>query len=108
MDSQGGHRDSWHDDLDGNRMAAITVNVSLHRFEGGELSMRRAQTHEPLWTFANVGPGDAVLFRLRQDLEHNIHDVTGEHPKLAIAGWFQKTPDFWKELRADGNPRFDG
>ncbi|MEW6320224.1 MAG: 2OG-Fe(II) oxygenase [Acidobacteriota bacterium] len=100
MDADCGHHDTWHDDADGNRLVAITINVSPSPFQGGELSMRVKQGRRPLWTFANVGPGDALLFRLDRRLEHWIHDVRGPAPKMAVAGWFQREPDFWRDLRA--------
>lgn len=94
MDAAGQHRDAWHDDLDGNRMIGISINVSHAPFEGGQLSMRWAASQQLLWSFANTGPGDAIVFRLRDGLQHYISEVTGPEPKLAIAGWFQRTPRF--------------
>ncbi len=93
-----GHRDSWHDDVDDNRLVAITINLAREPFRGGALSMRDKATREVLWTFTNDGRGDAVLFRIDRGLEHWTHDVEGDAPKSAVAGWFQRTPLFWEEL----------
>jgi hypothetical protein len=83
-----GHHDSWHDDVDGRRRVAITVNLSDGPFDGGELQMRRAASKERLWTFANVGAGDALLFAIDPSLEHCIAPVRGPRSKTALAGWF--------------------
>jgi hypothetical protein len=93
-----GHRDAWHDDVDGNRLVAITINLTPGPFRGGALSMRDRATGERLWTFTNDGPGDALLFRIDPGLEHWTHEVEGTTPKSAVAGWFQRAPQFWREL----------
>jgi hypothetical protein len=98
MDPGAGHRDTWHDDMDGNRMVAITINLSAGAFHGGNLWMREKATKRVLWTFHNGGDGDAVLFRLDERLEHWIEEVSGTTPKSAVAGWFQRRPAFWREL----------
>jgi len=36
----------------------------------------------------NTGLGDALLFRISADLIHRVQGVTGDHPKIAFAGWF--------------------
>ena len=43
---------------------------------------------------ANTGLGDAIIFRLRSDLEHLATDVEGTIEKTAFAGWFRSSPDF--------------
>lgn len=85
------HRDSWHDDLDGNRLVALTVNLSEDVFEGGELEMR--ERGSALWCFANTGPGDALLFALGRGLQHRIRPIAGTSPKTAFAGWFCRDAD---------------
>lgn len=87
-----GHRDSWHSDADGNRRAGLTVNLSARPFAGGELSMRNDEGRL-LWTVANTGPGDGLLFAIGEGLQHRVHQVVGEHPKTALAGWFCEDAD---------------
>jgi hypothetical protein len=87
-----GHRDSWHSDVDGNRLVALTVNLSEGVFEGGELEMRE-QTRRPLWRIANTGPGDAVLFAIAPELQHRIRPIGGAVSKTAFAGWFCRDAD---------------
>lgn len=87
-----GHRDSWHSDVDGNRRVGLTVNLSAGPFAGGELSMRTREG-TPLWTFANTGPGDGLLFAIGEGLQHRVHEVRGGEPKTALAGWFCEDAD---------------
>jgi hypothetical protein len=87
-----GHRDSWHSDADGNRRVGLTVNLSVRPFAGGALSLR-TRNQVPLWTFANSGPGDGLLFAIHPELEHRVQEVSGEESKTALAGWFCKDAD---------------
>jgi hypothetical protein len=88
-----GHRDSWHSDVDGNRLVALTLNLSEEMFEGGELEMRGRERRQPLWRLANTGPGDALLFAIAPDLKHRIRPMAGRTPKTALAGWFCRDAD---------------
>jgi hypothetical protein len=83
-----GHRDSWHDDADGNRLVGLSVNLSEAPFEGGEFQLRTRPDARPLATIANTGPGDAVLFGIDPALEHCIAPMRGTTAKTALAGWF--------------------
>ena len=83
-----GHRDSWHSDVDGNRLVALTLNLSEETFDGGELEMRRDGDAQPLWRIANTGRGDALLFAIAGQLQHRIRPMAGRTPKTALAGWF--------------------
>ena len=87
------HRDSWHDDVDGNRLAALTINLSQEEFEGGELEMRQNGGGEAQWRIANTGPGDGLLFAIAPGLQHRIRPVVGTTPKTALAGWFCRDAD---------------
>lgn len=88
-----GHSDSWHSDVDGNRLVALTVNLSAERFEGGELEMRQRGRQRPMWRIANTGPGDALLFAIAPNLQHRIRRMVGSTPKTALAGWFCRDAD---------------
>lgn len=92
MDAGAGHVDTWHSDNDGNRMVTLSVNVGGEPFEGGELEIRERATGRLVHRVANTRRGDAVLFRIGDDLEHRVAEVRGSAPKLAIAGWFQREP----------------
>jgi hypothetical protein len=89
-----GHYDSWHDDIVGDRMVAMSVNLSTEIYSGGLLQIREKQSKRIVQEVANVGFGDGVVFRLDDSLQHRITDIKGEVPKTAFAGWFQSRPDF--------------
>jgi hypothetical protein len=82
------HFDEWHDDLDGDRRVAVSINLGQGRYEGGHLLLRDYATKALLADVHNVGLGDVLIFRLGDDFEHNITRVTGPVPKTAFAGWF--------------------
>lgn len=90
-DPKAGHYDSWHHDLVHGRSIGMSINLSTDRYEGGVFELRETETGQILASVANVGFGDAILFRLAPGLEHQVTAVRGAHPKTAFAGWF--TPD---------------
>lgn len=99
MDPRPDHRDTWHSDMDGNRMVTLSVNLG-EPYEGGVLQIRRMPSRRVVCGAANTGPGDAILFALGDDLEHRVGPVTGGTPKMALAGWFQRTPAALTALKA--------
>lgn len=96
MDASPNHHDEWHSDVDGNRMIGMSVNLA-GPYEGGLLRIREGErvVHE----VANTGSGDAILFRIRPGLQHIVTPVTGPRRKMALAGWFQRTPAALARLR---------
>ncbi|HXG57249.1 MAG TPA: 2OG-Fe(II) oxygenase [Vicinamibacterales bacterium] len=91
LDPDSGHGDAWHDDLDGNRLVAMSVNLG-EAYEGGVLQLRDASTLRVLSEVHNDGPGDAVLFRISPALQHRVTPVTGTRARLTMTGWFLRTP----------------
>ena len=87
------HTDSWHDDLDGKRLIAMSINLSQNPYSGGILELRNEDSREILSHVENTGLGDAVLFRLAAGLKHRVTPVTGRVPRTAYAGWFEAGPD---------------
>src|SRR5689334_5787201 len=83
-----GHYDSWHNDNGNGRLVAMSVNLSLRGYEGGVFQLREWSSKRILAEIANTGWGDATLFRISGELEHQVTEVTGEQPKTAFAGWF--------------------
>ena len=104
LDASPDARDAWHGDIDGNRLVAISVNVG-GPYEGGTLQIRERESRRIVSKVDNNGDGSAVIFRLRDDLEHCVAPVTVGR-RLAIAGWFQRTPNARDllHLRAIPNP----
>lgn len=108
-----GHFDSWHSDLGHHRLLAMSVNLSPEPYEGGILQIRDRNSAEVLHEEPNLGVGDAIVFRLAENLQHQITTVSGNRPKTAYAGWFRSEPSFDSILlgtasHADMEPARDG
>lgn len=99
--SGGRYSDSWHTDLGDDRLVALSLNLSRDSYAGGVLQIRDRATRSLLAEVENQGLGDAVLFRIREDLEHRVTDVHGPHGRTAFAGWFRSSPDFLGLLYPD-------
>jgi len=85
----GGHYDSWHNDVLDQRQIGMSVNLSTEVYEGGVFEIRDKSTLTVLGAIANVGFGDAILFRISPSLEHRVSEVRGAAAKTAFAGWFR-------------------
>jgi hypothetical protein len=92
--SPDGHFDDWHSDTAQDRLIGMSVNLGSEPYEGGALRLRERATQHVVFDGANVGRGDAVLFRISTDLEHMVTAVEGRVPRTAFAGWFRRAPDF--------------
>jgi hypothetical protein len=95
------HHDSWHNDVGDHRLVGMTVNLSREAYTGGLLQIRDRESQVVVSEIANAGVGDAVVFRLRNDLQHRITNVEGESSKTAFAGWFKAQPNFSTLLKHD-------
>jgi hypothetical protein len=84
------HRDKWHDDVapQYGRLVGMSINLSSTPYEGGVFSMRERATEKPICELPNTGPGDAIFFRISDELQHIVTQVESEAPKTAFAGWF--------------------
>lgn len=85
-----GHRHDWHDDVVDGRRLGLSVNLSDDYFDGGNLQLRHPGDSTLLNDVRNTGPGDAVIFGLGDDLEHQVLPVVGSAPRVALAGWFRE------------------
>ncbi len=103
MNSTDGHFDHWHNDRSDNRVATMSVCLSRETFSGGALQLKFAGSDEILHEIRNAGFGDALLFRISQDLVHRVQGITGDVPKTAFAGWFLEGEDFLMKLRNRAN-----
>lgn len=95
--SDGGHYFPWHTDAVQQRLAGLTVELSEHAYEGGVFQMRRRRSKTLVAQAANRTPGDALLFRISRDLEHHVTPIATDAPRLVLAGWFRRSPDFWRK-----------
>src|SRR5262249_14127173 len=91
--------DAWHDDAQDGRTIAMSVNLSTGTFAGGVLQLRQKGSAHLLHEVANVGLGDATLFRIAPHLEHRVTDLEGTVPRTAFAGWFRPGPDYFSGLK---------
>lgn len=91
---------SWHDDNMEERRAAISINLSPRPYRGGSLQIRRKRDGQIVKEIANVGAGDAVLFRVSAALEHRNTEVIGPNHKIAFSGWFRSASLFDRALAA--------
>jgi len=95
------HHDSWHDDAMDGRLVGLSVNLSERRYLGGLFRLRERGSNRALVEIANTGMGDAILFRISDQLEHEITSVHGRESKTAFAGWFKSNePTLLRRLQA--------
>lgn len=87
------HRHDWHDDREDGRQLGFSLNVSTDRFEGGALQLRERDPERVTATVFNTTPGDAVIFRLHENVQHQVHPITGSVPRTVFAGWFRSGTD---------------
>jgi hypothetical protein len=86
---QGDERLSWHDDRHQPfRRLGITINLSESEFAGGHFEMRRDRAPQIVFRHTHAGLGDALIFRIRDGLEHRVLPVTAGGPRRVFAGSF--------------------
>lgn len=94
-----GHQHHWHNDLVERRLVAMSINLGPGTYDGGLLEFRDRASERVLDRVANTGPGDALLFRIDQALQHRATPVTSGL-KTAFAGWFYGDQPYPARLRA--------
>ena len=77
----------------------MSINLGLEAYHGGTLQLRHRESGETLEA-KSVALGDALLFALGERLEHRVTPVTGDHPRVVLAGWFKAGEDFLAVLRS--------
>jgi hypothetical protein len=103
MTSSDEYYDGWHDDCCNQRVVTMSVNLSRQVYGGGALLMKRRNSDEIIQEIHNTGFGDALLFRISNQLKHRVQEVKGDIPKTAFAGWFLEVEDFLLNLRKRSN-----
>ena len=78
-----GHHSSWHDDFGVGKLIGLSLNLSPDLYSGGLFQLRRRGSEQLLAEIANTGLGDAHVFRISRELQHQVTPVEGRHPKTA-------------------------
>ena len=99
MRADANHYDRWHSDMSYGRRIGMSVNLTEGEFQGGAFELRRVDAESAEWSIANTGPGDAILFRIDDNLRHRVTAVVGPVPRIAYAGWFQGGPGLLSVLK---------
>ncbi len=95
------HFDSWNSAMNGHRLIAMSINLSQQSYQGGVLQIRDANSGQMIAEMPNIVPGDAIVFRLSDDLDHQVTSVEGQFPTIACAGWFEKNLNSLKLLKRE-------
>ncbi len=93
------HYDSWHDDVIEGRRVGVSVNLSPEPYQGGTFRIKYREGDEIIRTMPNLGPGDAIFFRIDDRLQHMVSKMEGAASKTAFAGWFHDTTTLADMLR---------
>ena len=93
MTSSDGHYDTWHTDAIERRMVTMSLNLSRAPYGGGALQLKHRDSKKILGEVRNTGFGDALLFRISENLLHRVQGVEGTVAKTAFAGWFIEGAD---------------
>ena len=93
-----GHYDSWHTDIGEDRLLALSLNLGKTPYGGGLLQIQKRDRSGKLIEAPNLVFGQAILFRLSNELQHRVTNVVGTTPKTAFAGWFKTSPDLRSTL----------
>ena len=102
MEPNIGHTDNWHSDAIDGRLVAMSINMAPRGYQGGLLQVRETKSHRMVAEITNIGPGDAILFRVSTDFEHLVTDVLTGEAKTAFAGWFHRdAPSLRMRLRGE-------
>jgi len=107
MDPGSDHYDSWHDDLTGHRLIAMSLNLATESHQGGRLQIRDRASKRILQEVSNTTHGDAIIFQLARELQHRVTSVEGAAPRLAFAGWFRSQPTFMDLISGGAAPDVD-
>jgi hypothetical protein len=88
MGPSGDHYDSWHDDVTESRRIGVSINLSPAPYRGGTFIIKHHPSGQIIRPLPNLGPGDAIFFRVHPTLKHMVGRVEGDRSKTAFAGWF--------------------
>ena len=87
---EGGSSLDWHSDTDASKWTAVAISIALNRepFSGGRFQIRQRDSQRTLAEIENKAAGDAVFFRIADDLEQRNARISGPAFKIAFSAWF--------------------
>ena len=78
----------WHRDAGlGIRRLALVVNLTTAEYEGGDFELRHRDPYVPMLTYHAGSPGSLAVFRLAQDLQHQVTRILSGGPRTTFSGW---------------------
>jgi hypothetical protein len=97
LDAQTGDRDRFHSDMNGNRLAALSINLGREPHRGGRVQLKERAGDRLLCELENTAFGGAILFELSESLRHRVSGVEPGPARTVFTGWFQREPshDDW-------------
>lgn len=101
------HYDSWHDDVTEGRRIGMSINLSAAPYRGGTFMIKRSDREQVIRPMPNLGPGDAIFFRIDDGLHHMVSRMEGQESKTAFAGWFHDVSslsDYLRRMSGAGAP----
>jgi hypothetical protein len=87
LDAQTGDRDRFHSDMNGNRLAALSINLGREPYRGGRLQLK-AHEGPLLCELENTAFGGAILFELSEGLRHRVSGVEPGRRERSLRGGF--------------------
>lgn len=88
------HQASWHTDVGHERLLGMSVDLSETPYAGGIFELRERASRRILSRTTSRRVGDATLFRIGTDVEHQVTALEGAGPRTVFAGWFSAQPLF--------------
>lgn len=89
----GEQHDRWHSDVCEGRKIGVSINLSPVPYRGGTFTIRQRADGTVIRAMPNLGPGDAIAFRIDPALQHMVSQVEGSESKTAFAGWFHEADE---------------
>jgi hypothetical protein len=78
----------WHTDTEGGRILDLAIGLSWEPVQGGLFEMRDPDTEAVFNEVEPLAPGDGLLIRLTDDIEHHFQGVRGDVPLCIYSGKF--------------------
>ena len=78
----------WHTDTEGGRVLDLAIGLSWEPVQGGLFEMRDPQTEAVFNEIPPLVPGDGLLIRLSDEIEHHFQGVRGDVPLCIYSGKF--------------------